>query len=291
MTLSPSGSRFLSGLSEVAVDYDLFLVDQWGVLHDGINGHPGAVEALEQLRALGKRIIILSNSGKRRGDSVGRLERIGVRRELYDHIVTSGDTVHQCFMDRTDPFYRALGRRFLIFTWQEDSRTVVEGADVEEVDQVEDADFLLCTGTDQGDLAYYRPILAKALERDLPLICANPDFTSVGPDGTHHMCPGMVAKTYEDMGGRVRWHGKPFREIYETCRALAPGCDRILGIGDSLDHDIKGASDFGADSLFICGGIHARDLQSLSPPDESGLARLFNGYGVTPTYASARFAW
>lgn len=289
----------IDGLGEVAERYGLFVIDQWGVLHDGHRAHPGAVEAMERLRDLaaraGARIAILSNSGKRIAESHERLDALGIGRELYDVVLTSGEQVNRGLKtrgaaDAADPFYAGLGPRFLGFFWDED-RTILEGVDVEQTDDVETADFILCAGTDRGELDAYRPTLERALARGLPMTCANPDRVSIQPDGSLKMCPGAVAEAYERMGGSVRWHGKPQPTTYDELRRLA-GVDASvpgLGIGDSLDHDIRGARDAGLDSLFIAGGIHVHDLPD--PLTAEGVATLGARFGVRPTYAARDFRW
>lgn len=280
--------KIISGLSAVVDDYDLFLVDQWGVLHDGFNVHPGAVEAMENLRATRKKVIILSNSGKRLADSYARMERMGIKQEFYDHVVTSGEQVYRNFEINSDPFYQNLGEKGYFFTWDEGSKAVAKGVGKSEAESIEDADFILCTGTDQGDINYYLPLLEKARAKNLPLICANPDFVSVQPDGSLKMCPGTVAKAYEDMGGKVRWHGKPTKEVYDYCKQLEPNSPRILGIGDSLKHDIKGANDAGGHSLFVIGGIHGSEAEGDAATQVSTLA---DSYDIMPTYALDKFVW
>lgn len=286
---SSPAPRLIAGLSTIAAAYDLFLVDQWGVLHDGVTLFPEAVTALQRLRETGKRVILLSNSGRRAQDSASRLGRMGLSPELYDHMITSGEMLWRGVRLGTDPFYRALGRRFLPFSWEQEHRLLLEGADKEAVDRVADANFLLCAGADQGDLAYYQPILEQALARDLPMLCANPDRVSLRPDGVLVMCAGAIAAHYEEMGGRVRWHGKPLPETYAQCRSLEPDCVRPLGIGDSLDHDIRGARDAGAGSLLICDGIHRDDLGQ--PPETAALARLCASRHVAPDFATERLRW
>jgi len=280
--------KIISGLSAIVDDYDLFLVDQWGVLHDGFNVHPGAVEAMENLRAAGKKVIILSNSGKRLQDSYIRMGGMGIKPSFYDHVVTSGEQVYGHLKANNDPFYQQLGKHYYIFTWDEGSKAIADGVGKQEVAHMDDADFVICTGTNQGDLNYYLPLLEKALARNLPLICANPDFVSVQPDGSLSMCPGTVAKAYEDMGGKVRWHGKPTKEVYDFCKNLEPDSTRILGIGDSLKHDIKGANDAGGDSLFVIGGIHGKEA---SGDEGSQVATLAEKHGIMPTYALNKFVW
>lgn len=280
--------RIVDGVGAIAPDYDTYLLDQWGVIHDGVTLHPGALDAMRKLAQAGKKIIILSNSGKRASDSHGRLDALGVERSLYVDVITSGELVYRNLAKKIDPFYAALGKRFLMFAW-DPNRGIVEGTGHEEVDRVEDADFILCAGTDQQDLSYYEPFLAIGLERDLPMICANPDRVSVQPDGSLKMCPGAIAEVYEERGGRVRWHGKPTREVYDMCGEIAGGLDRAIGVGDSLIHDIKGANDAGIDSLLILGGIHSEEVDY--PLTAEGVETLSGTYGARPSHAAKLFQW
>jgi HAD superfamily hydrolase (TIGR01459 family) len=278
----------LTGLRRIADRYDLFVVDQWGVLHNGVEPHPGAVEALANLKARGAAVVLLSNSGKRVSESYLRLAKLGFDRALYDFAVTSGEQVHRGLADRADPFYAGLGRRFLMFAWDTD-RGIVEGLDYEETDDVEAADFILCAGTDKPDLDAYAPVLERALARGLPLTCANPDKVSVQPDGSLKICPGAIAERYEEMGGTVRWHGKPGRDAYAEIRAKTGVQGPGLGIGDSLAHDIAGARGAGLDGHFITGGIHRGDLPS--PPTIAAVAELGMRYDAVPDFFSEGFVW
>ncbi len=279
----------IAGLSDIADRYDLFVVDQWGVLHDGAKPHPGAVEALTRLKATGAPVALLSNSGKRVADSYRRLEKLGFDRSLYDLCVTSGEQVHRGLRDRADPFYAALGPKFVMFAWDPD-RGIVDGLGYQEVAAVDEADFILCAGTDRPSLAEYEPVLRRALERGLPLTCANPDRVSVQPDGSLKICPGAIAELYETMGGTVRWHGKPGRDAYDAIRAETGIRDGSgLGIGDSLAHDIAGAAGAGMDGLFITGGIHRADLPDPATP--GSVAALGAEHGAVPAYYSAGFTW
>jgi HAD superfamily hydrolase (TIGR01459 family) len=191
-------------------------------------------------------------------------------------------------MRRDEPFYAKLGPRFLMFAWDED-RGITEGTGCEEVDDVEAADFILCAGTDRAELAEYDPTLRRALERGLPMTCANPDRVSVQPDGSLKICPGAIAERYEAMGGRVRWHGKPGPDGYTMIRAETGRIGPGLGIGDSLAHDIAGAAAAGLDSVFITRGIHRTDLPD--PPDAQSVAALGATHGAVPDYFLADFVW
>lgn len=282
----------VAGLAEIAGDYDLFLIDQWGVLHDGETPLPGAIRALEALRGMGKPVVLLSNSSRRIAVGIANLDRIGFDRSLYGHLVTSGEEVWACLRARAEPFYAALGRRCFMFTWEGD-RGLSDGQDLVRAEGIADADFILAAGTSGKPVSEYEDTLQAAAARGLPMICANADFTSVAPDGTMAVCPGGIARRYEELGGRVRWHGKPGRSVYRTCLAHYPAARRVAGIGDSLYHDIGGAAGAGIDSVFVAGGIHGRDLGIAfgETPDPDRLAALFEEMGQTPDHVMPVFRW
>lgn len=283
----------LSGLSEIAGRFDLFLVDQWGVLHDGETPYPGAVETLRRLRGLGHPVVILSNSARRVHIGMEKMDAMGIGRDLYDRLITSGEQTWQALHDRSDPFHASLGRRCLLVTWGEDRGLLSGGIDLQPVGDVAEADFILMAGTNRETLDHYEPMLQAARARNLPMVCANPDFVSVTPEGDLVICPGSVARRYEEIGGTVRWHGKPDVEVYETCRALYPAARRPLGIGDSLCHDIAGAAAAGIDSLFIAGGIHTAALGIVrgETPTEERLEALLEETGQRPDYVVPIFRW
>lgn len=280
----------VAGLSDIADGYDLFLVDQWGVLHDGASPYPGALDALGLLTELGKPVVILSNSARRVDYGIERMAEIGIPRDMYANLVTSGEETWQHLRHRPDAFYRSLGRRCLLYSWGGD-RGLTHGVDVETVDSVEQADFILNAGTNREPIEWYVPELSAGVGHGLPMICANPDLVSVTPEGELIITPGTVARKYEELGGYVRWHGKPDRSVYETCFALYPRAERILGIGDSLHHDVAGARGAGIDCLFVAGGIHAPELGIAwgGEPAEDALSAAFAEAGQRPDYVVATF--
>lgn len=284
--------RILDGIEPIAADYDLFLVDQWGVLHNGAAPHEGALEALRQLRATGKPVVLISNSSKRVSVSERNLAQLGIERDLYDHAVTSGELGWQAMQARQDPFFAELGRRCFMFTWGGDM-SFIDGLDLEAVQSMDDAEFLLLAGTSGAPVSTYEEPLQAGARRNLPMVCLNRDMVSVDPEGKLVDCSGKAAARYEALGGTVRYYGKPGGDIYDACLALAPGAERPLAIGDSLHHDIGGANGIGAASVLVTSGIHRFELgdDPAQRPNVGPLMRLAEAYEAKPTFAMAYLAW
>lgn len=256
-----AGIAYVASVAPLTTAFDGFILDQWGVLHDGTTPYPGAVECLARLHATGKRIVVLSNSGKREADNLRLLERIGFEINLIDHFVSAGEDARNAIEARSSTFHMGLGRRCYAFTRGGD-RSLLEGIGLEFVDTVHDADFLAVIGTDspRRGVADYEAELRAALARSLPMVCANPDIARLTPNGLIE-APGVLAQRYETLGGAVMYHGKPHRAIYSSCLA-ALGClaDKVLAIGDSVEHDVLGAVRAGIRSALIPGGVHGPEL-------------------------------
>lgn len=282
----------LAGLAEIAHLYDGFVLDVWGVLHNGVEPYPGVVAALEAMNRHAKRIVLLSNAPMRADVVAARVDRIGVPRALFHGVMSSGEEVWQCLRHRPDPFYAALGTRCL---WLGPDRHggMVEGLGLTVVEEPAAAEFILNTGPDELDDAATAllPLLRPAAARGLPMVCANADL-HVMQGNELIVCAGQVAKVYEAMGGPVRWHGKPFRSVYDSCLTLLGIADRsrILAVGDSLRTDIAGAAGAGLDSLLVAGGIHADEMGVGGTFDpNAGLERI--GAEVRPTWVIERLVW
>jgi HAD superfamily hydrolase (TIGR01459 family) len=284
--------RLIDGVGPIADAYDLFLLDQWGVLHDGEVAYPEAVGVMRRLRSAGKPVVLISNSSKRSPHSGKNLERMGIERALYEDVVTSGELAWRDMKAAEDPFLRALGPRCYMFTWAGDT-SFLEGLPYRAVETVAAADFLLLSGTSGGTIGIYEEALRAGARRGLPMICLNRDFFSVDPSGRLVECSGRVAERYEALGGTVRYYGKPGREIYDACLSLVPSARRPIAVGDSLHHDIGGGNAAGVATIFVAGGIHAFDL-GIRPgerPAAEAVDALCRRQGVRPDYAMARLAW
>ena len=283
------------GIAALARDFDGFIVDQWGVLHDGTRAYAGAIECLGQLRAAGKHVAILSNTGRREAANVVLMADMGIGADLYDRIVCAGEHAREAIQRRTHAFHARLGYKYFAFT-RGDDVSILAGLGLQRVGTVEEADFLMVIGIESPrmTLADYEPLLAAGAARKLPMVCANPDVTRPSPDGLVD-APGALARRYEALGGEVFYHGKPYPAIYAACLEALAGCarDRVVAVGDSLEHDILGASRVGLRSAFVAGGIHAADLEVARGelPAPAAWERLMQGAVARPDYLVPAFTW
>ena len=283
------------GVAALAPRYDGFILDLWGVIHDGVAPLPGAIDCLRALNAARKRIALLSNAPRRADDVVRRITSIGVPSGLYHEVMSSGEEAWQRLARRDEPFYQALGRHCLHIGSERDME-IRNGLELVFVDDADTADFVLNTGPAGWDdtVEDYVPVLRRALARDLPMVCANPDLVVQHGDRLA-LCAGALAQWYEAEGGRVRWHGKPYPSVYETCLGLIGIADRrrILAVGDSLRTDVAGAAAAGIDCLFVIGGIHAEEFGGNGAgPDLGRIGAAVAGAGVTPPIGAVRrFCW
>ncbi len=286
----------ITGIGAIADQYDAFILDLWGVIHDGVTVFPGVVECLQRLKAQGKHICMLSNAPRRIASAITKLDEVGVPRDAYDQVLTSGEATHQALLSPIDPWHAALGPRVYHLGPARD-RDVLEGlADRQKVLTLDEADWVLNTGTDAYDetVEDYRATLQAALARNLPMLCANPDLTVV-VGGQLAICAGELARVYEQMGGQVRYHGKPHAPVYQRCFEMMglPADARICAVGDSLRTDIAGANAAGIDSVFITAGIHADELGVTlgTLPSAAALAGVLSASPFKPRWVAAHFAW
>lgn len=296
--MSGSNTRepaYIEGLEEILERFDHVLLDQWGVLHDGKRLFSQVRSCVEAVRARGKTVTILSNSGRRGSQNVQRIAELGLPRPAYDHIVTSGDAAWAALSRRAAPPFDRLGRRCLLVARGTD-RSMVDGLDLTLVGEVRDADFILLAGLDDSlaDLDRWDPLLREAAAAGLPMICTNPDTTMISPLGLLPG-PGAVAGRYRSLGGTVTYIGKPHRQIYETALDTLghPPPERILAVGDSLDHDVLGAHRMGMATLFILNGVHAPQFSSATgePAIRAALHRLAGSDKPLPDYVMRELAW
>ena len=286
----------ISGLREIFQNYDIFILDQWGVLHDGYNGYPDAIKCISDLIFNSKKLIIISNSSTKKQSTSKRLSSLGFNQNQFTEIMTSGEMVWKKLVDEVFVKDKKLGKNcFHIFNKnKEDGISYTDGLEkFNFVNKINNADFILgCTPFFNSRVIDYIPLLSEAITNNLPFVCANPDFETVeNNSGELIICMGTVAALYENMGGKTIILGKPSKEIYIESTKKIPNINksRILAIGDSLSHDIKGAIDFGVDSLLITStGIHQKFFEKFKPIWESD-KNILQKLGIKPTFICSDF--
>jgi len=270
---SARGSRFLC----FARGFPVIFVDQYGVLHDGRTPYPGAIDALRALKGSGARIVVLSNSGRSGEHNAARMERLGFPRDLYDHFVTSGDVAKSMLLGGALPV--ALGARTRCLTFSSSgAHDLADELGFTSVEDAAEADLLLIGGSqaDRISLEDYATRIAPAAARGVVCLCTNPDKWMLTPGGVRPGA-GAIAALYKRLGGKVIWIGKPHPEIYRHALKLTGSSDpgEALCVGDSVEHDIVGARNFGATAALVRTGILARS-------SEADLARECAAHGVVP---------
>lgn len=276
--------RHIKGLEDVAAQYDGFILDLWGVVHDGINPFPTTIPALKELRRARRRVYMLSNAPRRAELVAIKLKEMGVTPDLYDGIVTSGEATHHALRDK---YLASWGRKCFHMGAAARDGSIYGDLDVQIVKTPEEADFVLNSGIETfADTAdQYRPLLAACRAKNLPMICANPDRV-VHIEDQLVICAGALADIYVEMGGTVEWFGKPYRDVYKLCLAgLGLEAGRVLAVGDGMPTDIEGANGQGMDSALVISGIHRDHFGENHSP------RFFEDYPFKPTYLLNKFSW
>lgn len=237
--------------AQIAAKYDGFIVDLWGVVHDGTLLYPGAAETLAYLHAQKQPVVFLSNAPRVASKAIDVLTRMGIPRDHYINVVTSGQVAYD-WLASGAPF----GKKYFYLGPGKDEDVIAGLPDFQRVNDPEAAEFVLNAGYqyDHQPDKEVLPVLQKLAALELPFLCANPDMEVVKQDGTHLPCAGAVAALYEGLGGRVTYVGKPYSRVYEACRKLLGG-RKLLAIGDNPSTDIKGANEARIDSLLITGGV------------------------------------
>lgn len=284
------------GIKDIIDKYDVFILDQWGVMHNGEEGYAEAIKCVETLYRVNKKLIIISNSSKRKHLTASRLFDLGYRKNYFLEIMTSGEMMWQSLVHLKHDFTKKLQKHcFYIYDKnKEDGKKYLKGLEKYNfVENIEEADFILgCTPQPNTTTIDYIPLLTKAIKNKLPFVCANPDFVSIEKNsGKPIICMGTIAELYKNMGGAVFVLGKPSCEIYNesTKKLLNINKSKIIAIGDSLHHDIVGANNFGIDSLLITSGIHYDCFDQSRPQWQSDRNKL-QKLGNEPTFVCSNFS-
>ena len=242
----------IEGLSSIADNYQLFYIDLWGVIHNGINLHDEAVNALKQITKMNKNYVLLTNAPRPNSSVKNFLENMGLEKEIREHVFTSGEAalnyLKKNFLDKKF-FHVGPPRDFDLFKDFEKNKS----------NNINKSDYILCTGLfdeNNKDLKFYKNLFDKHLKKKM--ICTNPDLI-VDRGNERELCAGSVAMVFEKMGGEVVYFGKPYPEVYN--QSFNNKGKKILSVGDNFNTDIKGANLLNYDSLIISNGIHKSEIE------------------------------
>ena len=282
----------IDSLGSVSASYEVLFCDVWGVLHDGQSSFGGACQALVEWRARRGPVILVSNSPRPAPDVKRQLIELGVPEEAWSELVTSGDVTRQLIADRGPGTVYTIG--------PDRDGALYDGFGLS-FTSLNLARFIVCTGPREDEFETpedYREILSEGVQRDLDMICANPD--RVVQRGSRLVyCGGALAELYVQLGGRVMMAGKPFNPIYDLSLSRAGtllgkdvSADEILAIGDGMATDIAGANKRGVDALFIATGIHGSSATGVDRRlDAQAIDALLAANGVSAKFTMAELAW
>ena len=243
-----------SGIKSIVSEYDLFFIDIWGVVHNGIKLYEKAVKVLEELSKNNKKFILLTNAPRPNHTVINTLTEMGLNK-FSETVFTSGEASLRYILEKFSNkkfFHLGPPRDFDLFKKFEKNK----------INDINKSDYLLCSGLfeeHENDLEYYKKFLSKQISKKM--ICTNPDLI-VDRGNEREYCAGSIAKLFEEIGGKVIYFGKPYPPVYELAANVKH--KKILCIGDNLNTDIKGAMTQNFDSLLITGGIHRQEILNFS---------------------------
>jgi HAD superfamily hydrolase (TIGR01459 family) len=272
---------------ELSEYYDHFILDVWGVIHDGTSAYDGVVENLSKLRKTGKKIYFLSNAPRRATKVVATLEKFGITNDFYDLIMTSGEATYLSLKANQEDSFSKYGKNYYYIGPKKD-QDLLSGLNYTEVQKASDANFAIVTGFDDelSKANEKEQDLKNCLEHNLPLLCVNPDLIVIKKSGQEMLCGGLIAKQYAKMGGEVVYFGKPHKAVYDTILSLADIDDksRVVAIGDGIETDIDGANRNNIDSALIGGGILSNilNIKHGELPKKEDLTKLCKDYQIYP---------
>jgi len=270
-------AKLIRGLRQVHKKYDVFFIDLWGVIHNGIELHPGAINVLENLNKLNKRFVLMSNAPRPSKNIENFLLKLKMDKIFFKNIFTSGELALKSLQKNTygKIFYHLGPKRDCgLFKGFEKNKK-----------NIDSADFILCTGfldNYEDSLDYYKSFLKN--HTTLQMVCTNPDLV-VHRGKQQEYCAGTLAEIFKDLGGKVNYFGKPYPEIYNFCTKPH---EKVFVIGDNIRTDIKGANNMSFDSLLITGGVHKDEFLN---SQYQNYDKILDKYGAKTNYYQERLIW
>jgi len=265
----------LNHLSDIYENYDTFVIDLWGVIHNGVMLNPKAIDVIDNLSTNSKKIVFLSNAPRPSSKVINFLLKMKMDKKYLTNVMTSGEAAMYAINKNQ------FGKTFFHLGPPRDT-SVFEKVKNNQVN-LESCDFILCTGLfdeHESDLNYYKKFLENQITKKL--ICTNPDLT-VHRGNVEELCAGSVAKVFEELGGEVVYFGKPHKEVYNMCFNAD---EKVLAIGDNLRTDIKGANNLNIDCIFISEGVHRDEYSNISELND-----LLKRYKVKANFFQRELKW
>ena len=264
------------GFQSIVENYDLFYIDLWGVIHNGVKLHSGAIFTLKKLLEINKNFVLLTNAPRPIVTVKAILEKMGMDQNLCNHVFTSGEASLSYLKKeyKSQKFYHVgPPRDFDLFRDFKNYKSNI----------ISNCDYLLCTGLfdeQDKDLNFYKDLLENYVDKKM--ICTNPDLI-VDKGNKRELCAGSVAMVFEKMGGKVVYFGKPHPEVYN--QSINNDNKKILSIGDNLNTDIKGANLLNYDSLLISNGIHRNEIM------DNGIEKISKQYESIVNFMQSDLKW
>tara|TARA_Y100001936_G_C15992219_1_gene623017 strand:- start:420 stop:1271 length:852 start_codon:yes stop_codon:yes gene_type:complete len=271
----PMKIKKLDHLSQIYNKYDAFLIDLWGVMHNGIRLNASAMNVVQELEKQGKRIVFLSNAPRPSRKVVEFLKKLKMDEKFLKNVFTSGEATIESLKKNK------FGKKFYHLGPERDD-SLFSGIKINKT-SLDKCDFILCTGLfddKEEDLGYYKDLLKNFINKKF--VCTNPDLI-VHRGGEEEYCAGKIAEIFENLGGDVVYFGKPHKEVYLSCLKKN---QKTLVIGDNLKTDIKGANNMNLDSVFITGGIYKSKIEN-----ENLMKKLFKENSVLANYYQNELTW
>jgi len=264
------------GLRSIAENYDLFYIDLWGVVHNGIELHEEAINTLKKLLKFNKKFVLLTNAPRPIVTVKSILEKMGMEENLSNHVFTSGEaSLSYLNKEHNSQKFYHVGppKDFDLFKAFKNYKS----------NTINESEYLLCTGLfdeHDKDLNFYKNLLENYVNKKM--ICTNPDLI-VDKGNKRELCAGSVAMVFEKMGGEVVYFGKPYPEVYN--QSIDNNNKKILSIGDNLNTDIKGANLLNYDSLLISNGVHKNEIKN------NGIDKVSKQYESIVNFIQSDLKW
>ena len=266
-----------NGLREIVGNYDVFSIDLWGVIHNGVSLNYPAIEVLDNLKKRNKKFILITNAPRPRKSVANFLSKLNFNNNYYKNIYTSGDAALNSLKTNVH------GKNFYHIGPNRDKDLFFEFEDKRK-SNIELAEFILCTGLfeEKNNLRFYKNFLTRYVDKKM--ICTNPDLI-VHRGNKKEYCAGSIAKVFEEIKGKVIYYGKPYPEIYKESIRVKK---KVLVIGDNLNTDIRGANNMNYDSLFIKNGVHQGEFKNSTP---KYFDKVLKKYNVKINYYQNYLEW